>query len=87
MKNVWKLSNYLFDWQWKKWNQKVMLGSGILAVFCLIAMVFPTGNPKAYEYYPKFFQSYDMAVDGSLLPIFFGLGLILILVGLFVTLL
>ena len=84
MKNVWKLSNYLFDWQWKKWNQKVMLGSGLLAVFCLIAIAFPTGNPQSYEYYPKAFQSYDMAVDGSLLPVFFGLGLILILVGLFV---
>lgn len=84
MKNVWKLSNYLFDWQWKKWNQKVMLVSGILAVFCLIAMAFPTGNPRSYEYYSKYFQSYDMAVDGSLLPVVFGLGLIVIFVGLFV---
>ena len=84
MKNVWKLSNYLFDWQWKKWNQKVMLVSGILAVFCLIAMAFPTGNPQSYEYYSKYFQSYDMAVDGSLLPVVFGLGLILILIGLFI---
>lgn len=84
MKNVWKLSNYLFDWQWKKWNGKVMLASGILAVFCLIAMAFPTGNPQSYEYYSKYFQSYDMAVDGSLLPVVFGLGLIVILVGLFV---
>ena len=84
MKNVWKLSNYLFDWQWKKWNQKVMLASGILAVFFLIAMAFPTGNPQSYEYYSKYFQSYDMAIDGSLLPVVFGLGLIVILVGLFV---
>ncbi|MBQ9090822.1 MAG: hypothetical protein IJY52_00950 [Anaerotignum sp.] len=84
MKNVWKLSNYHFDWQWKKWNQKVTLVSGLLAVFCLIAMAFPTGNPQSYEYYSKYFQSYDMAVDGSLLPVIFGLGLILILVGLFI---
>ena len=84
MKNVWKLSNYLFDWQWKKWNQKVTLVSGLLVVFCLIAMAFPTGNPQSYEYYSKYFQPYDMAVDGSLLPVIFGLGLILILVGLFI---
>ena len=84
MKNVWKLSNYLFDWQWKKWNQKVMLASGILAVFCLLGLAFPTGNPSSYEYYSKYFQSYDMAVDGSLLPLVFGLGLIVILAGLFV---
>ena len=84
MKNVWKLSNYLFDWQWRKWNGKVMLVSGILEVCCLIAMAFPTGNPQSYEYFSKYFQSYDMAVDDSLLPVVFGLGLIVILVGLFV---
>ena len=84
MKNVWKLSNYLFDGQWKKWNQKVTLVSGLLVVFGLIAMAFPTGNPQSYEYYSKYFQPYDMAVDGSLLPVIFGLGLILILVGLFI---
>lgn len=84
MKNVWKLSNYLFDWQWKKWNQKIMLTSGILAVFFLLGAAVPMGTPQSYEYYAKSFSSYDMVIDHSLLLPLFLVGLVLILVGLFV---
>lgn len=82
MKNVWKLSNYLFDWQWKKWNQKIILGSGILAVLFLIGAAAPMGSPQSYEYYPKSFRSYDVVIDQSLLLPLFLVGLVLILVGL-----
>ena len=41
-------------------------------------------DPKAYDYYPKVFRSYDMVIDHSLLPILFALGLVLILIGIFV---
>lgn len=41
-------------------------------------------RPKAYDYYPKVFRSYDMVIDHSLLPILFALGLVLILIGIFV---
>ena len=84
MKNVWKLSNYLYGWLWQKWTKAVTLVSMILAVCFLIAAAVPTGDPKAYDYYPKVFRSYDMVIDHSLLPILFALGLVLILIGIFV---
>lgn len=84
MKNVWKLSNYLYGWLWQKWTKAVTLVSMILAVCFLIAAAVPTGDPKAYDYYPKVFRSYDMVIDHSLLPILFALGLLLILIGIFV---
>ena len=84
MKNVWKLSNYLYGWLWQKWTKVVTLVSMILAVCFLIAAAMPTGDPKAYDYYPKVFRSYDMVIDHSLLPILFALGLLLILIGIFV---
>ena len=43
-----------------------------------------SADPKAYDYYPKVFRSYDMVIDHSLLPILFALGLVLILIGIFV---
>lgn len=84
MKNVWKLSNYLYGWLWQKWTKAVTLVSMILAVCFLFAAAVPTGDPKAYDYYPKVFRSYDMVIDHSLLPILFALGLVLILIGIFV---
>lgn len=84
MKNVWKLSNYLFDWQWKKWNRKIMLFSGILSVFFLLGAVVPTENPQSYQYYARSFSSYDMVIDRSLLLPLFLIGLVLILIGLYV---
>jgi len=84
MKNVWKLSNYLYGWLWQKWTRAVTLVSMILAVCFLFAAAVPTGDPKAYDYYPKVFRSYDMVIDHSLLPILFALGLVLILIGIFV---
>ena len=72
MKNVWKLSNYLYGWLWQKWTKAVTLVSMILAVCFLIAAAVPTGDPKAYDYYPKVFRSYDMVIDHSLLPILFA---------------
>lgn len=83
MKNIWKLSNYFFDWQWKKWNQKIILVSGILAVLFLIGAAVPMGSPQSYEYYSKSFRSYDVVIDQSLLLPLFLVGLVLILVGLF----
>ena len=47
MKNVWKLSNYLYGWLWQKWTKAVTLVSMILAVCFLIAAAVPTGDPKA----------------------------------------
>ena len=84
MKNVWKLSNYLYGWLWQKWTKVVTLVSMILAVCFLIAAAMPTGTAKDYDYYPKVFRSYDMVIDHSLLPILFALGLLLILIGIFV---
>ena len=84
MKNVWKLSNYLYGWLWQKWTKAVTLVSMILAVCFLIAAAMPTGTAKDYDYYPKVFRSYDMVIDHSLLPILFALGLLLILIGIFV---
>ena len=84
MKNVWKLSNYLYGWLWKKWTKGVTLVSIILAACILFAAAIPTGNAKGYTYYSKAFQSYDMVIDHSLLPIWFAIGLVLILIGIFV---
>ena len=84
MKNVWKLSNYLYGWLWQKWTKVVTLVSMILAVCFLFAAAVPTGTAKDYDYYPKVFRSYDMVIDHSLLPILFALGLVLILIGIFV---
>lgn len=81
MKNVWKLSNYLFGWQWKKWNRNVTLLSLLLGMVFLIGAALPTGNPAGYEYYPKVFSSYDMIVDQSWMPLAFVVGLLAILVG------
>ena len=50
MKNVWKLSNYLYGWLWQKWTRAVTLVSMILAVCFLFAAAVPTGDPKAYDY-------------------------------------
>ena len=71
MKNVWKLSNYLYGWLWQKWTKVVTLVSMILAVCFLFAAAVPTGTAKDYDYYPKVFRSYDMVIDHSLLPILF----------------
>lgn len=84
MKNVWKLSNYLYGWLWKKWTKWILLVTAILAVCFLFAAAIPTGSAKEYTYYAKAFQSYDMVLDYSLLPILFGLGLLLLLIGIFV---
>lgn len=70
MKNVWKLSNYLYGWLWQKWTKAVTLVSMILAVCFLFAAAVPTGDPKAYDYYPKVFRSYDMVIDHSLVADF-----------------
>lgn len=83
MKNIWKLSNYLFLWQWKKWNKGVMLAVFLLGLANLAGLAIPTGNPMSYEYYPKAFQTYDMALDGSMLPVCFAIGLGLLLIGVF----
>ena len=84
MKNVWKLSNYLYGWLWQKWTKKITVVSMILAVCFLIAAAMPTGTAKDYDYYSKAFRSYDMVIDHSLLAILFSLGLVLILIGIFV---
>ncbi len=81
MKNVWKLSNYLFLWQWKKWNKGVMLAVFLLGLANLAALAIPMGNPISYEYYPKAFQTYDMALDGSMIPVCFVIGLGMLLIG------
>ena len=42
MNNMWKLSNYLFAWQWKKWNKGVLTSTFIwiiLMAFSLCALV------------------------------------------------
>lgn len=83
MKNVWKLSNYLYGWLWQKWTKAVTLVSMLLAVCFLFAAAVPTGSAKDYEYYSKAFRSYDVVIDHSLLPILFALGLLLILIGIF----
>lgn len=44
MKNVWKLSNYLYGWLWQKWTKAVTLVSMILAVCFLIAAAMPDRN-------------------------------------------
>ena len=84
MKNVWKLSNYLYGWLWQKWTKIITFGSIILAVCFLFAAAVPTGSAKEYEYYSKAFRSYDMVIDHSLLPILFAVGLVLLLIGIFV---
>ena len=84
MKNVWKLSNYLYGWLWQKWTKIITFGSIILAVCFLLAAAVPTGSAKEYEYYSKAFRSYDMVIDHSLLPILFAVGLVLLLIGIFV---
>ena len=86
MNNMWKLSNYLFAWQWKKWNKGVLTSTFIMALINLIPLVFPFQNPVSYEYYPIAFQTYDMALDKSLLPIYFIVGLGFILIGVFIQL-
>lgn len=83
MKNVWKLSNYLYGWLWQKWTKGVTLVSMILAVCFLLAAAVPTGSAKEYVYYSKAFRSYDMVIDHSLLPILFAVGLVLLLIGIF----
>lgn len=83
MKNMWKLSNYLFGWQWKKWNKGVILAVFLLGLTNLLALAIPLGNPMSYEYYPKAFQTYDMALDRSMVPICFAIGLGMLLIGVF----
>ena len=53
MKNVWKLSNYLYGWLWQKWTKAVTLVSMILAVCFLIAVALPSLEQKAYAEEPK----------------------------------
>ena len=84
MKNVWKLSNYLYGWLWQKWTKGVTFVSMILAVCVLFAAAVPTGSAKEYVYYSKAFRSYDMVIDHSFLPILFAVGLVLLLIGIFV---
>lgn len=86
MQNLWKLSNYLFQWQWKKWNRSVLLVTFIFALGNLVALAFPFRNPVSYEYYPKAFQTYDMALDRSLIPVYFVVGLGFLLIGIFIQL-
>lgn len=86
MQNLWKLSNYLFAWQWKKWNKGVMPVTLLLGLANLAALAVPIGNPANYDYYPKAFQTYDMALDRSMVPVCFAIGLILILIGIFAQL-
>lgn len=84
MKNVLKLSNYLFDWYWKKWGKTITIvslcaGVGLLAFICFLG-----GNNDSVEYYSSAFRSYDMAIDNSFLPLVFVLGLLLVLIMQFV---
>ena len=83
MQNMWKLSNYLFEWQWKKWNKGVILATFLFALGNLAGLAILTGSPMSYEYYPKAFQTYDMALDRSMIPVYFVVGLVFILIGLF----
>ncbi len=85
MKNIWKLSDYLFFWYWKKWEKYIWIASLILAAITLfyVGMIHVDANVSEYEYFPKCFQTYDMVVDYSFLPIIFILGLLLIFATLF----
>lgn len=47
-------------------------------------MAFPVGNADSVEYYAKTFRSYDMMIDGSLIPVIFLLGLVLVFIMQFV---
>lgn len=78
MKHVWKLSDYLFGWYWKKWGKVITIVSLCLGALLLAFSALPSGDPDSLEYYSMAFRSYDMILDGSFLPIVFALGLLLI---------
>lgn len=84
VKNVWKLSNYLFDWYWKKWGKTITIASLCLGILLLIYIAISVGNPDSYEYYSTAFRSYDMAVDSSFLPVVFIVGLLMVFIANFV---
>ena len=75
MKNTWKLSNYLFDWVWKRGAGILTIGSAALGVLVLLFKAFPLGNTTGV-YYAEAFLPYEAVIDRSLIPIFFSIGII-----------
>lgn len=83
MKNALKLSHYLFTWYWKKWGKAITISSLLLGAVTIFGMMILHGDPNNYEYFSKYFRSYDVAVDQSFLLIIFPIGLFTIVLTLF----
>lgn len=84
MNNIWKLSNYLFYWFWKKRGKYLIPGSLFFGALALLHSSWaPVLREMDYEHYPKSFRSYDMVLDESFLSLIFSISFLLLLLAIF----
>lgn len=81
MNHTWKLSNYLFRWNmWKK-GLMVWLGSLGLGLILMLLQAFPKpAGINDSKHFPKAFLPYEAVVDGSIAPVVFLCGWLLLLI-------
>lgn len=80
MKNMWKLSNYIFCWMLQK-GGKAVIGTSIgLGVITLLTKAFvSTARETEHSHFAEAFLPYESVIDGSLIPFIFIIGFVLLL--------
>lgn len=83
MKNTLKLSNYLFEWFYHKY-ERFILGFSLGIAIILLFVVSSLNSGDLYEHYGIEFRTYDLVVDYSGVGIVFFLGLIILFASIFI---
>lgn len=84
MKNVFKLSNYLFSWMMKKGGKGILGGCIAFGGILLLAGSFTQAATELdRSHFPKAFLPYEEIIDNSGIPILFLAGLVVLFVMIF----
>jgi len=83
MKNTLKLSNYLFNWFFRKYERHILWITLTISVILILSVGDLYSNNK-YEHFGVEFRTYDLVVDYSGVGFVFILGLIALLLLLFI---
>ncbi|MDD3395122.1 MAG: hypothetical protein PHG19_10875 [Anaerotignum sp.] len=83
MKNTLKLSNYLFEWFFHKYERYILgfsLGVGVILLFVVSSL----NGGDLYEHFGIEFRTYDLVVDYCGVGVVFFLGLIILCASIFI---
>ena len=83
MKNTLKLSNYLFEWFFHKY-ERYIVGISLAFAMIMLLVVNSLNNRDMYKHIAIEFRTYDLIVDYSGIGIVFFLGLTSLFVAIFI---